>query len=48
MIAGQESARSMVHLAELFRLADAAGLLIDPDLAARRMGTVLRSHGVDA
>ncbi|MGH7126251.1 MAG: dihydrodipicolinate synthase family protein [Stellaceae bacterium] len=48
MVGGQESARSMLHLAELFRLADAAGLLVDPDLAARRMSTVLRSHGIDA
>jgi hypothetical protein len=30
MVGGQESARSLVHLAELFRLADAAGLLRDP------------------
>jgi hypothetical protein len=48
MIGGQESARSLLHLAELFRLADAAGLLVDPDLAARRMSTVLRTHGIEA
>src|SRR5215469_12653289 len=48
MIGGQESARSLLHLAELFRIADAAGLLIDPDLAARRMTTVLRTRGIDA
>jgi len=48
MIGGQESARSMLHLVELFRLADVAGLLVDPDLAARRMTTVLRGHGIDA
>ncbi|HKX10767.1 MAG TPA: dihydrodipicolinate synthase family protein [Stellaceae bacterium] len=48
MIGGQESARSMVHLAELFRWADAAGLLVDPDLAARRMTTVLHTHGIAA
>ena len=48
MIGGQESARSLVHLAELFRLADAAGLLADPELAARRMTTVLRGHGIEA
>ena len=34
MIGGQESARSLVHLAELFRLADKARVLHDPDLAA--------------
>ncbi len=37
MVGGQQSARSLPHLAELFRLADAAGLLADPDLAASRM-----------
>ncbi|MGE3906698.1 MAG: dihydrodipicolinate synthase family protein, partial [Reyranellaceae bacterium] len=31
MVNGQQSTRSLVHLAELFRLADAAGLLRDPD-----------------
>jgi hypothetical protein len=36
-----------VHLAELFRLADAAGLLADPDLAAARMRKVLAMHGVE-
>jgi hypothetical protein len=47
MIGGQESARSLVHLADLFRLADAAGLLLDPDLAAARMCKVLAVHGVE-
>ncbi len=41
MVAGQESARSVVHLAELFVLADKAGLLRDPELAAERMRRVL-------
>ena len=35
MVGGQESARSTLHLAELFRLADAAGLLADPDAPPR-------------
>jgi Protein of unknown function (DUF993) len=48
MVGGQESARSLLHLAELFRLADAAGLLADPDLAVRRMASVLHTHGVEA
>jgi Protein of unknown function (DUF993) len=48
LIGGQQSARSLVHLAELFRLADAAGLLRDPNLAATRMRTLLAIHGVDA
>jgi hypothetical protein len=46
MIGGQHSARSLQHLAELFRLADKAGLLRDPDLACARMRTVLALHGV--
>ena len=46
MVGGQQSARSIVHLAELFRLADRAGLLRDPDLARRRMSAVLAVHGI--
>ena len=46
MVGGQQSARSLAHLAELFRLADRAGLLRDPDLAQRRMGHVLAVHGI--
>ena len=48
LVGGQESARSTLHLAELFRLADAAGLLADPDEAAQRMRRVLAVRGVDA
>src|SRR5437868_6783444 len=48
MVGGQESTRSMLHLAELFRLADKAGLLANPELATRRMKTVLASHGVES
>jgi hypothetical protein len=43
---GQESARSTLHFAELFRLADKAGLLADPDMAARRMGWLMAVRGV--
>ena len=46
MVAGQESARSIVHLSTLFRLADEAGVLRDPDLAVRRMHLVLALAGV--
>jgi len=46
MVGGLQSTRSLVHLAEIFRLADGAGLLAEPDLAARRMTAVLRLHGV--
>jgi len=47
MVGGQQSARSLLHLAELFRLADRAGLLSDPELAVARMRTLLALHGVD-
>jgi hypothetical protein len=46
MVGGQQSARSLAHLAELFRLADRAGLLRDPDMARRRMVRVLSVHGI--
>lgn len=46
MIGGAESARSIVHLAELFVLADQAGLLSDPDLAMERMSLVLNVAGI--
>ena len=46
MVGGQESARSTLHLAELFRLADAAGLLADPELATQRMKLVMATRGV--
>jgi hypothetical protein len=48
MVGGQESARSTVHLAELFRLADQAGLLANPEIATRRMKAVLATRGVEA
>jgi len=46
MIGGQESARSAQHLAELFRLADQARVLADPEQAAVRMKRVLAVHGL--
>lgn len=46
MIGGQESTRSTLHFAELFRLADRAGLLSDPDRAAARMAAFLSVRGV--
>jgi hypothetical protein len=48
MVGGQESGRSLLHLVEAFRLADAAGLIRDPDMAASRLNDVLRIHGVAA
>jgi hypothetical protein len=46
MIGGQHSARSLQHLAELFRLADAARVLRNPQLAAERIGTVMALGGI--
>ena len=48
MVGGQESARSVLHLADIFRLADAAGLLRSPERAASRMRSVLATYGIDA
>ena len=48
MVGGQESTRSTLHLSELFRLADAAGLFADPERATRRMQAVLATHGIEA
>ncbi len=47
MVGGQQSTRSLQHFAELFRLADAANLLEQPELATRRMKTMLALHGID-
>ena len=46
MVGGKESARSVLHLAELFRLADAAGLLTDAELVTERMRRVLLVAGI--
>ena len=47
MVGGQQSTRSLVHLAELFRLADAANALQNPELAVHRMKTLCAVHGVE-
>ncbi|MDQ6670328.1 MAG: dihydrodipicolinate synthase family protein [Chloroflexota bacterium] len=46
MVGGQHSARSVCHLADIFRLADQAGLLRDAELATQRMKLVLSLAGV--
>lgn len=46
MLGGAESARSIGHLGDLVRLADAAGLFDDPDDVARRLKPVLAAAGV--
>jgi len=48
MVGGQQSTRSLLHFAELFRLADAAGLIEKPDLAIARMKTLLALHGIES
>ena len=48
MVGGQQSARSLLHLVDVFRLVDAANLLPDPDLAVARMRNFLCSNGFDA
>jgi Protein of unknown function (DUF993) len=48
MVGGQESARSIPHLAEAFVLADQAGLLGDRELASARMRALLEVAGVAA
>lgn len=48
MIGGLQSGRSISHLARTFRLAADAGLLLDPELAVRRMRSLLAVHGLDA
>ncbi|MGY0386460.1 dihydrodipicolinate synthase family protein [Nocardioides sp. WG-D5] len=47
MAGGLHAGRSVPHLAEVFRLADAAALLTSPDLAAARMRAFLTVQGVD-
>ncbi|MHC6593685.1 dihydrodipicolinate synthase family protein [Arthrobacter sp. C152] len=46
MVGGLHSGRSVCHLATTFELADKAGLLRDPALAAFRMSDYLRINGV--
>ena len=46
MVGGQQSARSIRHFSELFRLADKAGLLRDPEMAVSRMRQLLALHGI--
>jgi hypothetical protein len=46
MVRGLESVRSTAHLCELFVLADHAGVLLDPELAIKRMRSFLLLAGV--
>ena len=47
MAGAQEGFRSVAHLAKLFRLADEIGLFVNPELAVRRMRTILSLAGVE-
>lgn len=47
MVDGQQSARSVVHLSNLFALADEAYLFHDPEEASRRMRSFLTVAGID-
>jgi hypothetical protein len=46
MVGGQQSTRSALHLGELFRLADKAGLLADPEEACARADIIMAAHGI--
>lgn len=48
MLDGQQSARSLPHLVEVFRLAAEAGVLRDPELACQRMQYLLNLYGIEA
>ncbi len=46
MVGGMQSARGILHYADVFRLADQAGLLADPELAVRRMKSLCAVAGI--
>ncbi|MFD1985968.1 dihydrodipicolinate synthase family protein [Mesorhizobium newzealandense] len=46
MVGGMQSARGIRHYADVFRLADQAGLLADPDLAVARMRGLCAVAGI--
>ncbi len=48
MVGGQQSMRPLAYFADLFRMADAAGLLRDPDTATARMHRLLALYGIEA
>jgi hypothetical protein len=47
MVGGMESARSILHYADLFRLADRARLFVDPETAAYRMRQLCALNGIE-
>jgi hypothetical protein len=46
MVGGLQSARSILHLARVFELANEAQLLIDPERAAHRLGLIFATAGM--
>jgi len=48
MLAGHQAMRPLPYFVDIFRLADNAGLLRDPELAVQRMHQFLAVHGVAA
>jgi len=46
MVGGMQSARSILHYADVFRLAHEADLLLDTELAARRMSYLCELNGI--
>jgi hypothetical protein len=47
MLGAMQTERTVRHYSEVFRLADRAALLVDPELACRRMKTLLSTYGID-
>jgi Protein of unknown function (DUF993) len=47
MVGGQQSARSILHFSELFKLTEQAGLLDDVEQASRKMKSLLAVHGIE-
>ena len=43
---GMQSARGILHYADVFRLADQSGVLAEPELAARRMACLASLYGI--
>ena len=46
MVNGAQSHRSLVYYVKLFKLADACGVLLQPELACQRMKDFLKLYGV--
>ncbi len=47
MLGAMQSARGILHYADVFRLADKAGLFVDPERACKRMKALLATYGIE-